>query len=120
MGLHGEEGKEKRRRNMELLREKIKEDPRSLHTWLQMIENSIAQPEAADYVRQAMELVEEKAAGWNKVGAPIFRYAMQVAYARKLPELDTWAQRARELFPKSIFTHDVLCKGGIYPSHTTS
>lgn len=97
-----EEGKEKVRRNMELLKVKLEKDPKSLMTWLQMIESSIPDPEVVDYVRQAVDLVEEKVTSWKKVGPPIFRYAVIIAYDRNLPEFDSWTQRARELFPDAL------------------
>lgn len=104
VGLHKEQGKAKRERNQRLLQKKLEEDPDSLMTWLQMAENSAAQPEVEDYLRRAMGMVEEKVLGWDKLGPPVFRYAVNVAKDRKLPEFEAWVQRARELFPKSLYT----------------
>lgn len=102
LGKSGE-GKEKVRRNMELLKVKLEEDPKYLMAWLQMIEVSLPDPEVVDYIRQAVDLVEKKVAGWERVGPPIFRYAVIVAYDRKLPEFEGWVQRARELFPDVLY-----------------
>lgn len=103
VGLHREQGKEKRERNLRLLEKKLEQDPDSLMTWLQLIESSATRPEVVDYLRRAMEMTEEKVHGWDKLGPPIFRYAVNVAKERKLPEFETWVDRARELFPKSLY-----------------
>ena len=104
VGLHKEQGREKRERNLRLLQKKLEQDPDSLTTWLQLIETSATRPEVEDHLRRAIEMVEEKAHGWDKLGPPIFRYAVNVAKNRKLPEFETWVNRARELFPKSLYT----------------
>ena len=98
----GVEGAAKRQRNLTLLYKKLEEDPKSLFTLLQLIECSITQPEVVDYLRQAMELIDEKAHGWKKSGPPVYRYAVGVAKNLNLPEFDAWVQRARELFPKAL------------------
>lgn len=104
VGLHKEQGREKLERNLRLIEKKLEQDPESLMTWLQLIESSASRPEVEDHLRRAMEMVEGKILGWDKLGAPIFRYAVNVAKDRKLPEFDAWVQRARELFPKSLYT----------------
>lgn len=103
VGLMEETGRAKRERNMELLKKKLEEDPEDLQTLLQCVESTGYDEEGAVYLRRAMEGVEAKRPGWNVSGPSIFRYAVNDARVRKLPELDERAARAYEWFPDSPF-----------------
>ncbi len=93
----------KQERNMKLLREKLERDPDNIVTLLQLIESGQGEPDYYDFLRRAMELVEEKREKWEMMGPSIFRYAIAYARAHKLPELERWLQEAEEWFPNSFF-----------------
>lgn len=103
VGLGGEQGKAKRERNISLLREKLKDDPDDLMALLQFIESGGNESDFMDQMRHALSLVEEKRDGWNRVGPPIFRYAVIVAEQKKLPKFSEWLGKAEELFPDSPY-----------------
>lgn len=93
----------KQERNMPLLLEKLKKDPDDIRTQLQCIEAARGDPSYERYVRDGIRAVEERRLYWEQCGPPIFRYAVQLAAIEKLPELESWAARARELFPQSPY-----------------
>ncbi len=99
-----EQGQEKRRRNMELLRKKLEEEPDQLKVMLQCVESSNGSPAYEGYIRQALEGVERKLFQWELFGPAIFRHAVIWAAAQDLPELEEWADQAMEQFPDSPFT----------------
>lgn len=101
--LGGEQGKAKRERNISLLREKLKDDPDDLMALLQFIESGGNESDFMDQLRHALSLVEEKRDGWDKVGPPIFRYAVIVAEQKKLPRFSEWLGKAEELFSDSPY-----------------
>lgn len=96
-----EQGEAKRERNMALLRKELERDPDNLMTLLQSLESSVDE-EMIDYTRRAVRGVLERRHKWDKVGPPIMRYAASIAKSEKLPELWTWIQQGRELFPDSM------------------
>lgn len=103
VGFGGERGRAKRERNMELLREQLRNDPDNLLVRLQCLESSVGEAQI-EYLRGAVEGVEEKLNNWENVGPPIYRYAAFIGYNNRLPEYEKWVARAWELFPKSMFT----------------
>lgn len=103
-GLAGEQGKEKRRRNLTLLEEERRRRPEDLLVALQLIESSWSEPEQTEYLRSAVALVEKKADEWEKYGPAILRHAVRIAYESRLPELEAWIERAEEWFPDSPYT----------------
>ncbi len=102
VGVHGPEGKEKRKRNLTLLQKELEKEPENLQRHLQLIESS-EKADTADYVRAAMELVERKVPGWDFFGPPIIRHGVVIAWDLELPVLDEWIKKAEELFPDSMF-----------------
>ena len=102
VGFSGEEGAEKRKRNLALLEQQLEKDPDNLITLLQCIESS--SEEVMDYIYRAVEGVESRRAGWEIVGAPIYRHAVIEAQSRKISEVDKWVERMETLFPDSLFT----------------
>jgi len=104
VGLNEESGREKRARNIQLIREDMKNRPRVLMPRLQFIESGATETDLLDQLREAMALVEEQADGWQMVGPAIFRHAVYLAWGQKLPELEEWTGRAYELFPESLYT----------------
>lgn len=104
VGLGSEQGKAKRERNLKLLRQELEQEPDDLMRLMQYIESGGAETDYMDRLRHALDLIREKHAGWNYLGAPIFRYAIFAASSRKLPELEEWIEEAEERFPDSYFT----------------
>lgn len=102
VGLSGEAGAKKRERNMRHLRKKLEEEPNNLLVLLQCIESSVGY-ELERHVRHGIKAVEEKRPFWKELGPPIYRYAVSLAKASDLPEFHQWADRARELFPESLY-----------------
>ena len=99
-----EERQKKEKRNMELLRRKLEEEPESVRTVLLCIESSELQPDLPDLTRRGVAAVAKKAPGWEEFGPSLMRHAVQVAQFKRLPELDEWAAMAEEWFPDSPFT----------------
>lgn len=104
VGLTGERGKAKLQRNIALLRKQLEENPNNLMTLLQFIESGGNEADFQEQLRRAMALVEEKGDSWEKLGPPIFRYAVIVAEKANFPELLEWVEKAEELFPDSPYT----------------
>jgi len=102
VGLSGEAGAAKRKRNMTLLRKKLEESPKDPLVLMQCIESSVGE-DLENYIRRAVGAVEEKQANWELFGPSIYRYAVSFAKASKRSEMHDWAERARELFPKSLY-----------------
>lgn len=92
------------KRNMDLLKKKLEEDPDDLETLTQIVESGTSLPDYPDYVRRSVQGVKEKRDGWKVMGASILRHGVVSAMAYSLPELDEWVALAREMFPDSIFT----------------
>lgn len=95
--------KKKRKRNMELIRQELKESPDDLKLLMQCTESGQDEPDYLDLVKRAMEAVEAKKEDWEAYGPPIFRQAVRVASWMGIPTFDAWVQRAEELFPRSDF-----------------
>lgn len=103
VGLGKEKGRSKRERNMRLLKEKLEEKPEDLQTLLQCVESSGHDPESDEYLERALAGVRAKRPGWENLGPPILRYAVNDAQTRKSPELEPLAEEALGLFPDSPF-----------------
>jgi len=104
VGLNEERGREKRERNLKLLRQELEKTPDSLPRLFQYVESGIAkEPDAVIKLRRGLELVEERAPGWEQYGPALYRYAVYAALNRELPELEDWAKRGEALFPDSYF-----------------
>ncbi|MDE7009785.1 MAG: glycosyltransferase [Oscillospiraceae bacterium] len=97
-------GGAKRRRNVSLLRESLREAPSDLRLHMQFIESGREEPDCLEVLRRACALVEAKKPGWREYGPSIFRHAVSAAKRLALPELDEWVRRAEEWFPDSYFT----------------
>lgn len=104
LGTNSAKGKKKRERNIKLLREKLLKDPKSLLIRLQFIESGGMEEDFMDQLRHAVRMVKRKVPSWDKFGPAIVRYAVDVAVARSLPELEEWVDMAYEMFPESMYT----------------
>lgn len=99
----------KQERNMPLLREKLKENPKDLAVLQQCMESGGKTPEYKDYLYRAVKGIKEKWPGWVSFGPPVLRSAIRAAIDLKLPERDEWIAMAEEMFPDNIFTRvDVM------------
>lgn len=96
--------REKRERNMVLLRKKLEDNPGDLTTLLQCIESADGSPELMGYIEQAVKGIEEKREHWKILGPAILRYAVITTYKGGLPGLEAYIQKAEEMFPESIYT----------------
>lgn len=99
------EGKAKRERNRELLREELQKSPNSIRTLLQYVEASEHSDE--DYMPtllHVLALVEEKKPEWQTLGPIVYSRAVAAAYQLNLPEFKKWSERARSSFSSSYFT----------------
>lgn len=95
----------KEKRNLAILRRALEKEPGKLGLLLQSFESSYLYPgEHLDYIRRAIQGVEEKRREWEKCGPAIYRHGVAAAFMENLPELDEWIARAEELFPDSIIT----------------
>lgn len=94
----------KKKRNMELLLRELEKCPEDIRILLQCIESTGASEESMEYIRRGIDAVEAKGDRWELFGPPIFRYAVVRANTQELEEVERWAARAKELFPKSFYT----------------
>lgn len=96
--------KKKKKRNVDLLRKNLEENPDDLRSLLQYIESGGKEPDYLERLRHAADLTEKKAEGWGYYGPPVFRHAVLAAFSNSMPELEDWTKRAKEWFPDSFFT----------------
>lgn len=97
--------KRKEERNLPMLRRELEKRPDDLMLLVQCFESSYDFPEEhMDYLRRAMQLVEEKRGDWKRHGAAVFRHGVLAAFFDGLPEIDQWIAKAEELFPDSMMT----------------
>lgn len=95
--------KNKIKRNMELLRQRLEEDPDDLRTLNQCIESGGADADLIQYVRKAVGLLQKKSSQWEHYGPIILSHALEIARVREMPELEEWIAFAAEALPDSIF-----------------
>lgn len=103
---HPEKLKEKMKRNMELLEKELAQDPKDLRRLLQCVESCHSYPaKLIDYVRRSMEALKERyQTAWGVVlGAVLCRYAIEVATAQQMPELDEWRDWAEEHYGDNMY-----------------
>lgn len=99
--MEGAAGKEKRMRNLTLLRKERERKPDDLRIRLQIIESSQGESWYQEELRQGVRMVEAKKPGWQSFGPSILRYAVQDSSLRKRPELEGDIRRAEHWFPDS-------------------
>ena len=102
--MDGERGREKRERNLTLLRDNLKQAPEDLKVLLQYIESGRREPDYLEMLRRAAAAVEAKNSGWQLFGPPIFRHSVKAALEEELEEFWEWAARAEKWFPDSFYT----------------
>lgn len=104
VGIDREEGKEKRERNLSLLRQQLDQNPRELKTLLQYVESGKGTSDYLEILKRAIKEVEERGMGWETLGPPILRQAVKSALQMELPEFWKWTELAEKWFPDSFFT----------------
>lgn len=104
VGIDREEGREKRERNISLLRQQLDQNPRELKTLLQYVESGKGTSNYLEILRSAIKEVEGRGMGWETFGPPILRQAVKAALQMELPEFWKWTELAGNLFPDSFFT----------------
>lgn len=95
--------KDKAKRNMTLLRQKLTETPEDLRTLLQCIESGGADANLTYYVQTGVDLVRQKKGLWEGYGPVLLSHAVEFARVREMSELDDWLALAAQIFPHSIF-----------------
>lgn len=103
-GQDSEEGKKKLRRNLDLLKEEVRQHPKSLLRYLQLLESGSNEPEFDSWVRKAVTLCKGTVYDGENNVAPILRYAVMHAQIKGLPELKEWSALLQERYPNSMFT----------------
>lgn len=96
-------GKEKRARNIALLRKKLEDKPEDLLTYQQFIESGRYETDFGEKLRGAISLVEKHVPNWDRLGPSIFRYAIAFGISMNFPEAEKWIQKAEEMFVDSYF-----------------
>lgn len=96
-------GEAKRQRNMELLKKELEKNPESLRTLMQCIDSSVGE-ECDEYIRRAIEGVQQKLPNWERYGPPIYRNAVTDILGKGPAEIGRAAEQARAMFPNSVFT----------------
>ncbi len=104
VGLNDEAGREKRERNLALIRQNLENNPRDLASLMQYIESGHGTDDYDERTRQSVEAIRAKCPGWQQIGPPLLRYAVGTARDHKMPEMAEWAAMAKEWFPTSYFT----------------
>lgn len=99
------QGREKLRRDMEILKKRLERDPEDIQLLGQCIEAQGSDYEAqVPYIRRAVKLIQGKREKWESSGPSILRHAVHAAHILNLPELREWIALAEDLFPNSIYT----------------
>lgn len=102
--LYGETGRQKRERNLVLLRQELEKEPDNIRTLLQFIESGMKEDDYLEKVRLGVSRVRAKGEYWKTLGPPLLRYAVFTAQAYELAEFDEWVELAKNMFPDSAFT----------------
>jgi len=98
-------GEEKLKRNRLLLEQELEKDPHNLRLLMQCIENCTGDYSRMEqYIRRALQGIEEKWHRWDECGSSILRHAVYFAKQKDLPEFSEWLSMADDIFPDSIFT----------------
>lgn len=104
VGLGDERGKEKRERNMELLRAEMEQNPDDLLMLLQYLESGGLENDYTEKLDHAVEMVYARCKNWQAYGPSVLRHYVLTASRNSLPDLMERVAKAEELFPDSAFT----------------
>ena len=99
-----EAGRQKRARNVDLLRAELEREPNNLQRLQQYAEAAVGEPDRPETLRRAAALIRAKRCGWRRIGPPLLRTAAEAAYKLGLPEQRDYTELALSLFPESWFT----------------
>ena len=113
----GKRAEEKGKRNMELLREELKEHPNDLRLLLQCVESSTRyKAEQSEYIHRGMAVLMAGPEKLNpNIAAAFCRYGVRYAMENRTPEADEWLAWGEEHFAQSIFFRmDVTLSAALY------
>lgn len=96
--------KKKEQRNIQLIKKEIEDDPTNVLRYMQVVESSNSQYEKYEYVKKAIDLVEEKVDGYELFAKVVYCHAVKIAYAYNYPEFSSWVQICLERYPDSLYT----------------
>lgn len=96
--------KNKEKRNIQLIKQEIKEDPDNILRYIQVIESSNSQHDKYEYVKKAIDLVEKKVDGYQLYAKVVYCHAVKIAYAYNYPELASWVSTCFERYSDSLYT----------------
>lgn len=99
----GKRGQEKRRRNIELLRQEVERVPNDVRTLVHFTDSGHGEEDFLNRVYQMVQALKDRGPSWEAYGPPALRQAVLTADAQNLPELQEWLAMAEELFPRSFF-----------------
>ena len=99
-----EAGRAKLRRNMELLREELREKPEDPRCWLHVLNACAEKPDHMELARRAVALAKAGKPDWERYGAAILAQAARLALNGMLPETLELVRLLRSLFPASYHT----------------
>ena len=99
-----EQGRKKAQRNMELLEEELRLNPKEPLRIVQCIEASRDAEERMRYVQMGLSEILADAPGWNQQGAVLLCYAVQLAIMNGSEKLREWAELAYTRYPDSPMT----------------
>ena len=101
-------GRRKVRRNLELIRESLAEDPDNVRSLLHFIDSGRNESDYMEKLLHAINLIERKQGEWAEYGPHILRNAISSALEKNLPVFQQWVALAEERFSKSyLITVDV-------------
>lgn len=104
VGRGGEAGREKRERNIRLLRVQLEKDPDDLLALMQFVESGMTEPDFEEKVRHCAQLILDRPSVRRPIAPAAFSDVIQAASKLDLPEADEWIQKAFEIFPNSTFS----------------
>ena len=97
-----EKGRQKRARNMALLKEELKNNPNDLRRLLQCIESSGGDLDHDEYVQRALEGVRRKDPDWRIFGPAILHNNVKDKIGKGLEELEPAVEEALTTFPDTL------------------
>ena len=99
-----EQARKKMQRNMELLEEELRLNPKEPLRIVQCIEASRDAEERMRYIQMGLTEILTDAPGWNQQGAVLLCYAVQVAVMTGSEKLREWSDLAYTRYPESPMT----------------
>lgn len=101
-----EEGKEKLKRNNELLAKALEAEPHNIRRILQCMESNVDEDyrDLLELAPQVEQGLKEKWAEWDEYGPAALRHLVHAGHVNDHPGMERWTALAEELFPGSMYT----------------